>query len=354
MTSFALKRTSDLTDADWSLWLDIQAASRVYESPYFRPEFTRAIGDVRHDAEVVVIEDEGQNVGYFPFQRGKLNLGRPIGGKMSDYHGPIVRPGTEFDPGELLAACRLACWDFDHLVTATSAFEPFVTVRDKSPQMDLNEGFAAYSRHRRDAGSDAVHRQGQKTRKLAREVGAVQFDFDANDEEAYALLLRWKSEQFTRTGLTDVFSFEWTRSLLDKLRQHRGREFSAPLSILRAGDKVAAACLSLRSGSVLHSWFTAYNPEMSSYSPGMSLFVRLGEEAEQLGLRTVDLGRGEERYKWSLANASAVVCEGSVSRRSLGTLLRSGWRQTRDWVNRSPLAGTTKLLKPMREWMAYH
>ncbi len=354
MTTFALKRISDLTDADWSLWLEIQATSRVHESPYFRPEFTRAVADVRHDAKVVVIADQGQTTGYFPFQRGKLNLGRPIGGKMSDYHGPIVRPGTEFDAGELLAACGLACWDFDHLVTATSAFEPHITVRDKSPQMDLSEGFAAYAQRRREAGSDAVHRQAQKTRKLAREVGPLQFVFDADDDEGYTTLLKWKSEQYTRTGLTDVFSFDWTRSLLDKLRGHRGSEFSAPLTILRAGEKLAAVCLSLRSRGVLHSWFTAYNPELASYSPGMSLFVRMAEEAEQLGLRTIDLGRGEERYKWSLASGSTVVCEGSVSRRSLGTLLRSGWRQTRDWVNRSPLAGTTKLLKPVREWMAYH
>jgi CelD/BcsL family acetyltransferase involved in cellulose biosynthesis len=354
MTTFALKRISDLTDADRSLWQEIQAASPVYESPYFHPAFTQAVAAVRSDAEVAVITDNGKTTGYFPFQRGKLNLGRPIGGKMSDYHGPIVPAGIKFDAGDLLTACGLASWDFDHLVTATTAFEPHITVRDKSPLMDLSVGFDAFARGRREAGSDAVHRQGQKTRKLGREVGPLQFIFDADDEEAYSLLLRWKSEQFIRTGLTDVFSFGWTRSLLDKLRQHRGREFSAPLSVLRAGDKVAAACLSLRSRDVLHSWFTVYNPELASYSPGMSLFVRLAEEAEQLGLRTIDLGRGEERYKWSLANGSVEVCEGSVSRRSLGTLLRSGWRQTRDWVNRSPLATTTKLLKPVREWIAYH
>src|SRR5207247_1508011 len=135
-----------------------------------------------------------------------------------------------------------------------------------------------------------------------------------------------------RTGLTDVFSFAWTRALLDKLREYRGTEFSAPLSVLWASDKVAAACLSIRSRGVLHSWFTAYNPELSHYSPGLSFFVRLAEEAEQLGLRTIDLGRGEERYKWSLATGSVEVGEGSVSRRSLATLLRMGWRQTRDWV----------------------
>jgi CelD/BcsL family acetyltransferase involved in cellulose biosynthesis len=189
---------------------------------------------------------------------------------------------------------------------------------------------------------------------LAREVGPLRFAFDAEDDEAYSLLLQWKSEQFVRTGLTDVFTFPWTRALLAKLCEHRTTEFSAPFSVLRAGDKVAAACLSIRSRGVLHSWFTAYNPQLASYSPGMSLFVRLAEESQQLGIRTIDLGRGEERYKWSLATGSVEVSEGSVCRRSFATLLRTGWRQTRDWVNRSPLAGTTKLLKPMREWIAYH
>jgi len=353
MTTFQLKRISDLSETEWSLWGDIQEREAAYESPYFHPEFTRCVATVRNDVEVAVIEERGGAVGLFPFQRGKLNLGKPIGGKMSDFHGPIVRSDVRLDAQELLAACKLASWDFDHLVCATPAFESHTTIKDKSPQMDLSAGFETYSRGRRIAGSDAVHRQGQKGRKLAREVGPLQFVFDADDEEAYAVLLRWKSEQYKRTGLTDVFTFPWTMELLVKLREHRGAEFSAPLTVLRAGDKIAAVCLSLRSRGVLHSWFTAYNPELSSYSPGLGLFVRMAEEAEQLGIRKIDLGRGEERYKWSLASGSVEVSEGSVSSRSLATLLRSSWRQTRDWVNRSPLAGSTKLLKPLREWMAY-
>jgi CelD/BcsL family acetyltransferase involved in cellulose biosynthesis len=103
----------------------------------------------------------------------------------------------------------------------------------------------------------------------------------------------------------------------------------------------------------MHSWFTAYNPELSSYSPGMTLFVSLAEQAREFGIRTIDLGRGEERYKWSLASGSVEMSEGTISRPSMGTLLRSTWRTARDWVAKSPLARTTGLLKPVREWMAY-
>jgi CelD/BcsL family acetyltransferase involved in cellulose biosynthesis len=351
--SYFRMRADELSEADWSLWLEIQRQSPVYASPYFRPEFTQTAAAVRDDVEVAVLVENGEPAGFWPFQRGALNLGKPIGGKLSDYHGPIIRKGTSLDASGFLEAMNLASWDFDHLVTAGNGLDTCVTLREKSPQMDLSHGFSDYLRRRREAGSDAVHRQGQKTRKLAREVGPLKFRFDGDDPEAYDLLRQWKSDQLVRTGLTDVFTFPWTKNLLDKLRQHKSTEFSAPLSVLRAGDKVAAVCLSLRSNGVLHSWFTAYNPELASYSPGMTLFVRLAEEAEAQGLHTIDLGRGPERYKWSLASGSAEVCEGSLTRRTLGTLLRASWRRTRDWINGSPLAPATKLLRPMREWMAY-
>jgi CelD/BcsL family acetyltransferase involved in cellulose biosynthesis len=348
-----LKRPSELSDSDWTLWQAIQQSSDVYESPYFRPEFVRAVAAVRSDVEIAVLSDGEETTGFFPFQRGNLNLGKPPAGKLSDYHGPLVRPGTQLDPLATLEACRLASWDFDHLVSAATGFEPFVSLKAKSPQLDLTEGFAAYAQARKDAGSDAVHRQAQKTRKLAREVGPLKFDVHVDDEEAFSLLRRWKSEQLLQSGLPDVFAFPWVGQLLDKLRTHGSPDFAAPLTVLRAGDQVAAICLSLQTRGVLHAWFTAYNPELSAYSPGITLFVRLAEEAQQFGIRKIDLGRGEEHYKWRLASGSVEVAEGSVSRPSVGTLLRTTWRKTRDWVAQSSLAPTTRLLKPIREWMAY-
>jgi len=348
-----LKRASELTAADWSQWEALQDGTAVYESPYFRPEFVRAVARVRTDVEIAVLNDGETTVGFFPFQRGKLNLGKPLGGKLSDYHGPIVQPGLKLDALEILEACRLASWDFDHLVSAAEGFGPFVKLKAKSAQLDLSNGFAAYAKGRKQAGSDAIQRQGQKMRKLVREVGPLQFDVDADDPEAYSLLRRWKSEQLLNSGLPDVFTFPWVGQLIDELRTHRGAEFSAPLTVLRAGKKIAAVSLSLRSRDVLHGWFTAYNPELSIYSPGILLFVRMAEEAPQLGIRKIDLGRGEEPYKWRLASGSDDVAEGSVSRPSVGTALRSTWRKTRDWVANSRLAPAVRFLKPMREWMAY-
>ncbi len=358
MTNFRLHKLADLTDADWSLWQSIQAGSGVYESPYFRPEFARCVAAVRSDVEVARLEQSGQTVGFFAFQRGSLNLGKPLGGKLSDYHGPLVRQGVEFDPRALLAACRLASWDFDHLVTASPSLAAHVAVRDRSPQLDLSEGYEAYALRRREAGSDMIPKQGRKMRKMEREVGPLQFTFDADDDEAFGLLKAWKSAQYLRTSLADVFAFPWTLALLDKLRACRGAEFSAPLSVLRAGDKVAAVCLSLRSQGVVHTWFNVYNPELDRYSPGVVLFLRMAEAGPALGVRTIDLGKGVEPYKASFASRYVELGAGSIVCPSLATWLRSGWRTARDWVNRSPLKGTVrlpgKLVQPLREWLAYH
>jgi len=351
-------KVCDLTSQEWSVWEQIRRDSAVYTSPYFHPEFIRAVAAVRDDVEIAVMEQDKHAVGFFPFQRGSLNLGKPVGGKLSDYHGPLVRAESHFDPPLLLHACRLAAWDFDHLVTATPALEACITARGKSPQLDLSEGYQAYARGRREAGSDEIHKNGQKSRKLARELGPLEFSAEADDDEAFELLRTWKSAQYLRTGLADVFSFPWTVALLDRLRAIHEADFSTPLTVLRAGGKVAAVSLSLRSRGVLHAWFTAYNPELAKYSPGVTLFIRLAEEASGLGIQQIDLGRGDERYKWSLASGHAEVAEGSMACPSLATWLRGQWRSARTWINNSHLKDTVrypaKLIQPLRKWFAYH
>ena len=358
MTSIELTTLDKLSANEWQVWREIQATNAAFASPYFRPEFAEAVAAVRGDVEVGVRQRGGEGVGFFPFQRGKLNLGKPLGGKLSDYHGPLVREGVTFDPRELLRACRLAAWDFDHLVGLTAPFEPYVALRAGSPQLDLSQGYAAYAQGRKEAGSDTVARSGQKLRKLIREIGPLEFQADADDEPAFEQLIAWKSAQYLRTGLADVFAFPWTRALLDRLRKHRGAAFCAPLSVLRAGGRIVAVAVSIRSHGVLHCWFNAYDPELSIYSPGVLFMLQLAEQAQSLGIATIDLGRGDERYKASLASRFADVCEGSITCPSLGTWLRNGWRQARDWVNVSPLKQTAslpeRLLKPVRQWFAYH
>ena len=118
-------------------------------SPYFHPEFTRVIAAVRDDVEVAVIEDGTQVVAFFPFQRADASVGEPVGGIISDYQGLICAPDFVCDPRELMQQCRLAVWNFDHLLTSQSSFTAFHQDIEPSPQLDLSKGYESYVHERR-------------------------------------------------------------------------------------------------------------------------------------------------------------------------------------------------------------
>jgi CelD/BcsL family acetyltransferase involved in cellulose biosynthesis len=352
------RRPCELTENQWRRWETLQATEPTYASPFFHPKFTQTVAAVRNDVEITILGDPADPLGFFPFQRGRLQLGRPVGGKLSDYHGPLLAAGTAFDPLLWLRACRLASWDFDHLVCATDAFHPWVLSQAPSPQIELSQGFANYLEALRHAKRDSILRQHQKNGKMAREVGALRFEYDCRDDnDPWQRLVAWKSAQLRASGLADVFAFDWVIELLTRLRHEPQSEFSAPLSVLWAGEQVAAVLLSLRCRGVLHSWFTAYHPNLARYSPGIALFLALAEQAPNLGIHTIDLGRGTERYKTSLASRSTTLSEGSLSVFSLGTACRAAWRHARDWAAQSPLtrrlAEPAGWLAPLRRWWAY-
>jgi hypothetical protein len=89
---------SSLTD----VWRVIQVANDRFSSPYFDPEFTRLVAEVRNDVRVVIIENERRIVGFFPYQRNGLGLGKPVGGPLSDYHGVICTADSEWTLDGLL------------------------------------------------------------------------------------------------------------------------------------------------------------------------------------------------------------------------------------------------------------
>jgi CelD/BcsL family acetyltransferase involved in cellulose biosynthesis len=355
---FEILRPISLAAVHWRRWGEIQAAEPALESPYFRPEFTQAVAQIRRDVEVAVMFQGSEAVGFFPFQRGPLNIGKPVGGKLSDYHGVIARGTTQIDATELLRACRLAGWDFDHLVTTQPSFEPFTAGRGESPYLDLSQGYEAYAAQRRAAGSGELKEVARKLRKCEREQGAITFELDSDDESVLHLLMQWKSAQLKQNGLTDIFAFPWTAALLRNIHRNWHEKFSGLLTVLRLNDKPISILFSLRAGPVVHSWIFAYDKELAPYSPGSILLLKIAEAAQQHGIRKIDLGKGTERYKSSLASAATPLWEGTVGRASPALWLRGTWRTARDWVSRSPLANVSKVparaIQPLREWFSMH
>lgn len=354
MLDIEFQRTQQLSAEDRQAWDEFQRRDPSLDSGYFCPEFTQAVAAVRDDVEVAVLRRAGKAVGFFPFQRSALNLGKPVGGKLSDYHGVIAERGVSVNPEQLVRACGLSGWDFDHLVATQTAFQPYVRAAGDSPYLDLTQGFEHYARERREAGSDTLAKLNRKIRKLEREQGELQFAWHDPSDEVLETLQGWKSAQYRATGFTDVFEFPWTKDLLRQIVSNSRDDWGATVSTLRVGGRLAAACYSLRSRQVMHAWFNAYDAELAAYSPGLVLFERMARAAEAQGVTKIDLGKGDERYKRSLASAATPLWEGSVELNSLSVWLRRGWRRTRGWLEGSSMGQMpARLTKPIRQWMAF-
>jgi CelD/BcsL family acetyltransferase involved in cellulose biosynthesis len=48
----------------------------------------------------------------------------------------------------------------------------------------------------------------------------------------------------------------------------------------------------MRSKTLWHYWFTAYDPAFAKYSPGTILLLQMAERASELGISAIDMGRG--------------------------------------------------------------
>ena len=60
---------SQLTIAHWEAWLHWHRDSDHLSSPFLHPSFTQAVNAVRNDVEVAVISEQGEHIGFLPYQR---------------------------------------------------------------------------------------------------------------------------------------------------------------------------------------------------------------------------------------------------------------------------------------------
>jgi CelD/BcsL family acetyltransferase involved in cellulose biosynthesis len=324
---------SDLVAA----WTRLQAANPDLVSPYFHPEFTRSIAAVRSDVEVAVVEADGEMVALFPFQREHASYARPVGGIISDYQGLICAQDFQFSPTELLRGCRLDSWDFDHLVTSQSSLTPFHWSTDASPQIDVSRGYEAYVHERRAAGSEQIKKTYNLIRRIEREIGALRFIATSTDEEALGNVLRWKSDRYRNTGAIDLFVPGWIREAIYGIWERRTDGFSGALSLLYAGDRLIAGHMGMRSRSVWHYWFPAYDSRMAKYSPGLILLLKMAEHAPLKGIRIVDLGKGMDSSKARLMNASTLLASGRLELPSWRSFYGVASRALRHRLRKSPL-----------------
>jgi len=158
--------------------------------------------------------------------------------------------------------------------------------------------------------------------------------------------MRWKSEQYRQSAIPDVFAVPWTRELLSRISQTQTEEFAGLCSVLRAGERIVAVHLGMRSRDEVHYWFPAYDPAFARYSVGTILLLRLAEAAAGSGVAAIDLGKGDSQYKQRLMTSSREVLEGTVELPSMLSRARQVRRLAEAYEAKGALPGLLRL--PLR------
>jgi CelD/BcsL family acetyltransferase involved in cellulose biosynthesis len=304
-------RPGELGTAEQQAWSSFQQADTSLASPFLAHEFARAVDAARDDARVGVVDDAGQPAAFFAFSVDG-RVGAPVGASICDAQALVARQGFAWDARELVRGAALDLWTFDHLVSTQEPFVAFHHARHRAPVVDLSEGHDRYLERVRASSKDVLAQVARRRRKLAREVGDVTFEWQADDASVLDTLFEWKSAQYRETGVWDRFDQPWIVDIVRALASTRTAALTGLLSTLRAAGEPVAMHFGLLGPDRIAWWFPVYDTKFARYSPGLILLLDLVAEAAARGIGLVDLGRGEHHYKLRVATGAYEVAEGSV------------------------------------------
>lgn len=313
-------------DADLiALWKQFCHFDPIFRSPFYHPRFTLGVAACRTDSRVAVLERGSQIIGFLPFHLVRNRVGKPIGGHLNDYHGPILAPGVAIGPAALLGAAGLDAYDFNHMPGLLEDLIRGAPDAGMSPQMDLTGGYDAYAARKGSSWTKAQREIGRRNRKAESELGPMQFRFHDPSGEIYRQLVALKNRQYARLGVRRTMDEGWAGQVLERLRTIDEPDFAAVVSTLHAGDRLIAAHFGLRTAELLHWWFPSYDLSLAKLGPGKNLVNQCAISAGEHGIRMIDFGKGDEDFKLHFADRHVALHQGSlVAPGSLAGAIRKG------------------------------
>lgn len=296
-------KPQELDLAEIERWHQAQVQTPAWNSPFLHPAFAIAVARRREDTRVLVAEDHVGRHAWFAFHRRSSALARPAGAPVSDYQGLVCEPEFAAAPKDALREAGIAVLPFSALSDPNADFANDTTHTEASQVVDLSAGPDNYF-----ADRDTVHRRHfkkmrQRARNMERDFGSGELVEDNADESLWQFLMDAKHAQYARTRKLDVLTIPWIAALLENLRQNGHHGLAGRLFGYRVGDQWAAAEFGLHAHGIYHSWIAAYDPQFSRISPGLLLMHGILEQAVDLNISQMDLGRGHEHYKKYYANS---------------------------------------------------
>lgn len=158
-----------------------------------------------------------------------------------------------------------------------------------------------------DAGSydHMSHHNSSRLQRIQRNEGAaltMQIFRGRDAAEHFAEMIAVERASFKSRDGRDVFYHPHTKKLYESLLQQRPEHVL--LSLLYHNGLPIAYHFGMTYQSVYEGFQTAYNADYRRLMPGKILIARLFEALKADGIKTVDLGRGEQPAKLQFANLS--------------------------------------------------
>jgi hypothetical protein len=137
----------------------------------------------------------------------------------------------------------------------------------------------------------------RRKRRLAQDLGELQFTWNDQAEDVFPLTFRWKSAQLAAMGQPDPFAKREAWIFFEELRQ----KGALSAATLRAGERLVASWFGALWEGRFYGWIAAYDSALGKYSPGKQLLHLLLEESFKAKHLEFDFSLGDEPYKWNYA-----------------------------------------------------
>ena len=313
----------DLGPSEADLWARFQKSSPAMLNPFLSLTFAQIVGRARPTARIAVIEDGSGITAFLPFELAARRIAMPIGYPMNDLQG-FVSSGALVDARSVVRRAGLRGWRFTAAPTGERNLmaHRYRGATVDAPVIDLAAGYQPYLSSRSRPLTSETSR---KRRALARQQGPVSLEWASASPGHLGQLIAWKADR--HGGARQLFSDPTAVRIIEELAAGGGEDCRGIVSVLLAGERPVSINLGVLGPIGLSGWFLAHDPGLRRFSPGTMMVFALAEEAAYRGIARIDLGNGQDRYKFALANASYPVAGGAVWASRAEEVARSIYRR---------------------------
>ncbi len=319
-----------MSESDWEAWAKIRANTPDLRSPYFHPDYTRLLAELRPDVRVVCqYDNDGTPIAFLPIQGRKF--ARPVGAPMSDYHA-IITNQDHITYSNLLSGTGIGAYHYSCASDVKRLGIAQVLTRSQTAAIDIPTTAEDWRASRDGSYRRHLKSNRRRSRKAEENIGPKRIELFSRNIDVYAALIKWKREKFSQTGKYDVLSADWTQSLIRSLwERDQKSDLRCDMHALYFGDRLAAIDLGLSDGKIFHSWMVAYDDELSEYAPGIQLLEGLIDASAETKYSRIDMGEGLDGYKRHYATASEEVVAGLVALSGAAGRLSRIYAATERW-----------------------